>query len=80
MGLLVDSDRLFVLTYNFDDKGDRECLVMDLKGKALKTIYLPINEVYGMDFTFPYNIYEGNFYILIEDIEEETWELHKKEV
>lgn len=77
MAVLVDNDKIYVFTFNFDKKGDRECIIMDLEGKELKLVYLPIRENYGMDFTFPYNIYKDNFYILIEDLEEETWELHK---
>lgn len=75
--VLVDNDKIYVFTYNFDKKGDRECIVMDIEGKDLKRVYLPVRENYGMDFKFPYTIYKDHFYILVEDLDEETWELHK---
>ena len=50
---------------------------MDIEGKELKRVHLPIKENYGMDFVWPYNIHNDYFYIIKEDIDEETWELHK---
>lgn len=75
--VLVDSDKLYVFTHVFDKQGDRECIIMDLEGKELKRVFLPVKETYGMDFQFPYTIYKDNFYILMENLDEETWELHK---
>jgi hypothetical protein len=77
MAILVDSAQIYVFTFNFNKKGDRECLIMDLKGKELSRVYLPFRENYGLDFVYPYNIYKNHFYIIKENIEEETWELHR---
>ncbi|MCP4221575.1 MAG: hypothetical protein GY765_43525 [bacterium] len=72
----VFGDRIYALTYLKKD-GKRECIVMDLKGKELKRVFLPIfagtPEGPGAIHT-----YEGNtFYTLKENEEEETWELLK---
>ena len=75
--ILVDNDMIYALTYNYDKKGDRQCIIMSLEGKELKRVYLPMKESYGMDFTFPYNIYNNHFYILKENLDEENWELYK---
>ena len=77
MVVLVKNDKIYVFTFNFDKNGDRECIIMDLDGKELKRVYLPIRESYGMDFAYPYNIHKDHFYIIMEDIDEEIWELHK---
>jgi len=78
--VLVDNDKIYVPTFNFDKKGDRECVIMDLEGKELKRVYLPMKESYGMEFSFPYNIYKDNFYIIMENLDDETWELHKVKI
>ncbi len=56
-----------------------ECIIMDIKGKELKRIFVPLQD------SEPYTYYpllcaieKGKYYALIEDEDEETWELHMK--
>jgi hypothetical protein len=77
--MLVDSGKLYVMT-NKTKEEQRECIVMDLKGNELKRIYLPVPEQYGMDFNFHITINNSVFYKLEENIDEETWELHRIEL
>lgn len=74
--MLVTDDRLFVLTYKQKD-GNTECIIMDLKGKEEKRVFVPLDTLYGMDFYPKRDIYKGNWYTLIENVDEETWELHR---
>ena len=75
--VIVDNDNIYALTYVFDKKGDRECIILDLKGKELKRIFLPVKENYGMDFQAPYNFSNNFFYIMKDNFEEEAWEIHR---
>jgi hypothetical protein len=72
--MIADSGRLYVLT-NRLDKDRRECIIMDLEGKEKKTVYLPVPENYGLDYSTPFAIKDNYFYKLEENIDEETWEL-----
>lgn len=72
---IVDDGRIYVLTYKM--KGDdRECIVLDLKGKEIKRMTLPIPEQYGMEFNSLFTAYRSTFYQLRENEDNETWELH----
>ena len=77
--MYADNGVLYVLT-NKLDKDQRECIVMDLKGNEKKTVYLPVPENYGMDYSFHFTIKDNFFYKLEENIDEETWELITIEV
>lgn len=78
-GIVVMNDKIYVFTYVFKDDL-RECIIMDLKGQELKRVFLPIERVYGFDFVPKYTLDNDIFFILKEDVEEETWELHKIEL
>ena len=41
-----------------------------------KRIFLPIPELYGLDYSFHFIIFNGLFYKLVENIDDETWELY----
>lgn len=74
-GYFVDDGRIYVLTFKM--KGDdRECIVLDLKGKEIKRITLPIPEKYGVELNRLYTTKHSIFYHLNENDENETWELH----
>jgi hypothetical protein len=71
----INEGRIYVLTNKM--KGDdRECIVLDLKGKEIKRMTLPIPEQYGMEFSSLYTAYRSTFYQLRENEDNETWELH----
>jgi hypothetical protein len=64
-----------VLTYKMKGN-DRECIVLDLKGKEIKRMTLPIPETYGVALNRLYTTKHAIFYQLKENEEDETWELH----
>ena len=60
--------------------GKTECRILDLKGNDIKTVYVPYPELHGMDYMPEYDILNKTFYILIENEDEEVWELHTKQL
>lgn len=69
-------NKLYIFTNKM--KGEnRECIITDTKGKELKRVYLPLPHVYGYDYKYPYNIHKGAFYKLVENVDDENWELIK---
>lgn len=71
----VVDDRIHVIT--FKKKGNKtECRILDLKGNDLKTVYVPYPDLHGMDYLPEYDILNKVFYILIENEDDEVWELH----
>jgi hypothetical protein len=71
--LYADKGKLYVRTYKrLQDKA--EFLILDLEGKRLKRVFLPIVEKDGKE-SYPYIIKNETVYQLIENADEE-WELH----
>lgn len=69
-------DRLYVMTHK--KKGeDRQCILLDLQGKEIKQVYLPVPEVYGLGELPKFTFHNNAFYILKENEDEEVIELHK---
>ncbi|HDP94976.1 MAG TPA: hypothetical protein ENN40_06415 [Candidatus Aminicenantes bacterium] len=75
--IIAESDRLYISTHRFNNRGWRECIILTLKGKEIKRVFLPIPETYGMDFTAPFNFHDRCFYTLVDNSDDEIWELHK---
>lgn len=73
--LVVTGNKIYVVTYKGDDEKNDECLVMDLKGKILKRVFLPMKMSTAIQ-PYPYNIHEGSLYQVVDNEEEEEWELH----
>jgi hypothetical protein len=77
--IMVSDDRIYAFT--FKKKGDlTECVVMDLKGKELKRVYLPMPYKTPIGFTLPSTFAGHKFYRLLDNQDEETWELHAEKV
>jgi hypothetical protein len=75
--MIVENEKIYVLTYRQKD-GLTELIIMDLKGKELGRKYVPVVGMAGNLFEFPiHTIDTGNYYTLIENEEEEIWELHR---
>jgi len=78
---------MYVRTSRINENTDeQEFIIMDLKGNILKTLYLPQTanpqhfvKMMGMTPRF-YSIANNRFYYLVENEEEETWELHVKDI
>lgn len=75
--MLVESDRIYVVTYKQKDDLS-EVIIMDLKGKELKRKYVPIIGIPGNLFEYPiFMIKNQQYFTLIENDDEEVWELHR---
>ena len=75
----VTDDRIYVLTYK--TRGEKsEFIILDLKGNEQKRVFLPCPENVGMDYYSKYDIHNKNFYTLVENEDDEVWELHKDEL
>lgn len=84
-------DKIYVVTYKKRD-GNSEVLVLDLKGKLLKTVFLPLfksdelffrsieNNIFRRINNSTFAIKDGKLYRLILDEEAEIWELHVTDV
>jgi len=72
-------NRLYVFT-NVIKGTNRECIVMDFKGKEIKRLFLFSPETYGLDFNFKASINENYYYWIIENDKDETWELFRKKI
>ncbi len=70
----VADKNLYVISYaKKDDKSG--CQVLDLDGNLIKKVFLPI--IFSdLIKTYPFTIKNGRLYQLVENIDEETWELH----
>ncbi len=83
--MVVDDGKIYVRT-NTRKSEKVEFIVMDMKGKILKHLFLPEpndidfgNKIFGRPARF-YKIYKGKYYYLKENIDEEMWELHKLDI
>ncbi len=65
---------LYVITYNKKNETS-ECLVLDPDGKLVKKAFLPIL-FSDVQTSSPYTIENGRLYQLVENEDEETWEIH----
>lgn len=74
-GMTVSDNRLYVITFIEDENENGECLIMDLKGKLLKRLFLPLKKSTPL-LSYPYFIHEGSIHQIVENEEEEQWELH----
>lgn len=88
---VVADGKIYALTFK-KEKEKSEFVILDLKGKLLKKVFLPFNQ---SDEWFHYSltkaisqasphatftIRNGKLYQLIENEDEETWELHITEI
>lgn len=72
--LLIDNDRIYILTYQKND-GKNECIVLNMKGEKVKQIFLslPPEEPFA---PVCYALKDHHFYALHENEDTENWELH----
>jgi hypothetical protein len=76
---VVTGNKIYVLTFKENKAEDDECMILDLKGKRLKRIFLPLKMSTPI-LPYPYMIHEGSLYQVVEDEEEEEWALHVTEI
>ncbi len=79
--MVVNNSKIYIKTYK--TKGEKvEFLVLDNTGKELKKVFLPkpmetdfLSKLFGRFNRF-YKFYNDTYYYLIENEEDEEWELH----
>lgn len=67
----IKNGKMYVVCFEKKDKNNL-IIVMDLKGKILKKSFLPTN--------YRNSIYNDRFYFLVENEDEEIWELFVKDI
>jgi hypothetical protein len=77
--IFAADDRIYLVTYKKQGK-DTLCIIMDLKGNEEKRIYLPCPDIIGMDYLPRYDFYNRTFYCLVENEEDDLWELHMTKI
>jgi hypothetical protein len=80
LGMAATGGKLYVLTFKTisEDEVDvqeTEILIFDIKGKFLKKVIFPLKMMDPL-MPYPFAIYEGTIYQLIEDADEEEWAVH----
>jgi hypothetical protein len=74
-GMIGTGNKLYVMTFQEYEDENGECLIMDLDGKLLKRVFLPLKMATPI-MPYPFAIHKGFLYQVIEDVEEEEWSLH----
>jgi hypothetical protein len=77
--MFVTGDKIYIITFEGKKRGeniqDSVILVFDIKGKFLKKMVQPLAQLDPI-VPSPFTIFEGKLYQLIENEDEEQWELH----
>ena len=83
--MVTSSRKICIGTFNKKDNKEK-CLVMDFKGNQLQELYVPqlqrrklVDEQFGLARYF-YSIDNNKFYYLIENEDDEEWEIHALEL
>jgi len=76
----VNQDRVYVVTYQKDKAGNYECIIMNLKGKEIKRVFIDYPSPYGFEFKFPLSFHNHGFYTLVENEDDDVWELHRQDI
>ncbi|MGD2090169.1 MAG: hypothetical protein PVH61_28590 [Candidatus Aminicenantes bacterium] len=73
--LRVANKKIYVITFkSINDK--KECYIYDsADGKFIKKVFIPLAEK-NVQELYPYTIKNGKVYQLVENLNEEEWELH----
>lgn len=77
--LLAADKKIYVITFNSkEDK--KECYIYDsADGKFIKKAFIPLVEQ-NVQELYPYTIKNGKVYQLVENLDEEKWELHVTDI
>jgi hypothetical protein len=71
----VADNKIYMVTFNKQEK-QNQCLVYDLEGNFIKESFLPLkSESEILYIWYPFDISKNQFYQVIDNYEEETWEL-----
>jgi hypothetical protein len=78
LDIALDGERLYVFTYKKKNHLT-ECIILDLEGNEQKKVFLPFPEVFPLT-PYLYSLQNNLFYTLVENEENETWELHMEKI
>jgi hypothetical protein len=83
--IIVSGNKIYLQTYNQKDS-KIEYVIMDFKGNNQKSVFLPkvilaplAGRVLGSSIRF-FDIENDKFYYIVENVEEENWEVHVKKI
>lgn len=76
--LIIRDKKVYAIMWE-TEKEDSECFIFDLNGKFLKKVFLPLKKE-DRFHPYLYAISNGKLYQLFEDLDNEKWELHKREL
>ncbi len=80
LNLYVEDDVVYIITSNIDfKKGTMEVLTYDWKGKLKKKFNVLLKQEAPLR-TYPMAIHKGKIYQVVENAEEETWQLEVSEL
>jgi hypothetical protein len=71
---MVDNNRIYAVTWK-SRAGDVELLIFDIGGKFSRQVFVPLKYKSVLE-PFPTAIHGGKLFQLIEDEDEEVWEVH----
>ena len=74
LGFQAFDQYLYVWTYELKN-GKTEFYIFDSLGKLVKKVYLPLQRI-NIERFYPFFICNNTFYHLVENEEDEVWELH----
>jgi len=74
----VSDGKVYVVTNNKKNQA-LETIIFSDTGKFLRKIFLPIEQPNILEM-YPFTIYKGKIYQLVENEDEEEWELHVNEI
>jgi hypothetical protein len=78
LSVFIDGAHIYIQTYRKQQE-KYEIFIYDTNGKYIKQVYLPIRYVDTIQ-PYPFAIKNGILYQLIENEENEVWELHANEI
>lgn len=76
--LFITGNKIYLVTFKKQGK-QNELLIMDLKGKLLKQVFIDLLTETPIQ-PYPYTIENGILYQTVENLDEEDWELHVTEI
>lgn len=75
----VVDNKIYLLTYKREIPGKGEFYIYDFKGTLVKRAMVPFKEIDIIEF-YPYSINDNKIYQLMENEDNEKWELHISDI
>jgi hypothetical protein len=75
----VTDNKIYIITYLRENQKS-ECFIYDVKGNFLKRTFIPLKLDSPLIISYPFDIYDGTLFQLIDNVETETWILHSTSI